>query len=264
MPRQEFFQTEKNNEFGHYTITLIHGVELRVAILEDDPDQAELIGLWLTHADHTVESFADGNSFLRAVRRDSFDLYMLDWMLPDLSGIDVLEKLRRELSDHTPVVIVTAKDEERSVVRGLESGADDYLIKPLRQAELTARVAAVLRRTGGNKVGGQQLNMAPYVFDLGAKNIQLHDQVINLTNREFDLALFFFRNSGKMISRNHLLETIWGIENKSVSTRTVDTHVSRLRKKLNLCAENVWVLSAIYQHGYRMEKVAEKVPASSV
>lgn len=228
---------------------------MRVAILEDDPDQAELIGQWLEHADHTVEHHADAANFLRAVRRDSYDLYVLDWVLPDLSGIEVLTKLRREMDDFTSVVIVTAKDEERSIVRGLEAGADDYLVKPLRQAELVARIAAVLRRATGSRPEEEDLDVAPYSLNLSHQAISLKDKKIELTNREFQLALFFFRNAGKMVSRNHILEAIWGIDNKSISTRTVDTHVSRLRKKLELNEDNGWILSSIYQHGYRLERI---------
>lgn len=228
---------------------------MRIAILEDDPDQAALISLWLTQAQHKVDSSADAASFLRSVRRDSFDLYLLDWVLPDLSGIEVLEKLRGEMDDYTPVVIATAKDDERSIVRSLETGADDYLVKPIRRAELIARVGAIMRRAGG--VPEQDsLDASPYLLNITKKEVSLDGGTINLTNREFDLALFLFRNAGKMLSRGHLLEAVWGIENKAVSTRTVDTHVSRLRKKLELCEQRGWVLSSIYQHGYRLEKVA--------
>lgn len=227
---------------------------MRVAILEDDPDQAELLKLWLVHAEYAVDCFADAAGFLRAIRRDSFDLYVLDWILPDLSGIEVLKKLREEMGDYTSVVIVTAKDEEQSIVRGLESGADDYLVKPVRQAELVARVAAVLRRASGNKPDEVGFDVSPYSLSLETNAVSLNGEKISLTNREFELAVFLFRNVGKMVSRNHMLEAIWGIENKSVSTRTVDTHVSRLRKKLQLKQENGWVLSSIYQHGYRLEK----------
>ena len=227
---------------------------MRVAILEDDTDQAELTKLWLTDAEHTVDCYADAASFLRAVRHDSFDMYLLDWVLPDLSGIEVLKKLRRELSDYTPTLIVTAKDEEQSIVRGLDAGADDYLVKPIRRAELVARVSAILRRAAGGHPEQDNLDVAPYELNLANKTVSLNGEQANLTNREFELALFFFHNAGKMISRNHLLESIWGIENKSVSTRTVDTHVSRLRKKLELGEENGWKLSAIYQHGYRIER----------
>lgn len=227
---------------------------MRVAILEDDTDQAELTKLWLTDAEHTVDCYADAASFLRAVRHDSFDMYLLDWVLPDLSGIEVLKKLRRELSDYTPTLIVTAKDEEQSIVRGLDAGADDYLVKPIRRAELVARVSAILRRAAGGHPEQDNLDVAPYELNLANKTVSLNGEQANLTNREFELALFFFSNAGKMISRDHLLESIWGIENKSVSTRTVDTHVSRLRKKLKLGEENGWKLSAIYQHGYRIER----------
>jgi DNA-binding response OmpR family regulator len=230
------------------------GADLRVAILEDDPDQAELVRLWLKHAEFSVDCYADAAAFLRAVRRDSFDLYVLDWVLPDLSGIEVLKKLRDELSDYTATVIVTAKNEEQSIVQGLEAGADDYLVKPLRQAELIARVSAVLRRMGGRR-SQQDLDISPYSLNSGKKVLSLKGEKISLTNREFELAWFFFRNAGKMISRSHILEAIWGIDNKSVSTRTVDTHVSRLRKKMNLSEESGWKLSAIYQHGYRLERV---------
>lgn len=228
---------------------------MRVAILEDDPDQAELTRLWLTHAEHSVECFGDAASFLRAVRRDSFDLYVLDWILPDLSGIEVLKKVRSQHADFTPVIIATAKNDEKSIVEGLESGADDYLTKPIRRGELVARVAAILRRAGGRKPEESGINVSPYSLNSGAKTLSLNGNRISLTNREYELAHFFFRNAGKMISRSHILEEIWGIDNKSVSTRTVDTHVSRLRKKLDLSEQNGWKLSAIYQHGYRLEKV---------
>ena len=229
---------------------------MRIAILEDDPDQAALLSLWLSDAEHAVEAQADAASFLRAIRHDSFDLYLLDWMLPDLSGIEVLEKLRNEMDDYTPVIIATAKDEEASIVRALECGADDYLVKPIRHRELVARVGAVLRRTGAGKLEQDRLNIAPYTLNVAQNVVSLNDETISLTNREFELATFLFRNAGKVISRSHILEVIWGIENKAVSTRTVDTHVSRLRKKLKLGEENGWVLAAIYQHGYRMENVS--------
>lgn len=228
---------------------------MRVAILEDDADQSALLSLWLSDAEYTVDSCADAASFLRTIRRESFDLYLLDWMLPDLSGIEVLDKLRREMDDFTPVVIATTKNEESSIVRGLEAGADDYLVKPVRQHELVARLAAVLRRTGVGKQDQDTYEAAPYQLDTARQTVSLNGDRIELTNREFELALFFFRNAGKVVSRSHILEAIWGIENKAVSTRTVDTHVSRLRKKLQLGEENAWVLSAIYQHGYRMEQV---------
>ena len=228
---------------------------MRVAILEDDPDQAEIASLWLQDAGCKVFVYPEAQSFLQAIRRDSFDLYLLDWVLPDISGIEALEKLRGEFEDATPVIVATVKDEEKSIVRALESGADDYIVKPIRRNELVARVNAILRRTIGQRFKDSKFAAAPYEMDLARKVATLHGEEIALTNREFALAVFLFRNAGKMMSRRHLLEEIWGIENESVSTRTVDTHISRLRKKLALKEENGWKLSSIYQHGYRIEKI---------
>ena len=228
---------------------------MRIALLEDDPDQAELVRLWLEEAEHSVVEYDCGADFLRGIRRDSFDLFLLDWMLPDVSGIDVLHRLRTEFKDTTPVMLATARREERDIVQALETGADDYLVKPVRRRELLARLEAVCRRTGHGPQDREIFEADPYTMNLTHKTARLRDAEITLTNREFDLAMFFFRNAGKAVSRSHILESVWDIDNNDVTTRTVDTHVSRLRKKMHLNEESGWKLSAIYQHGYRLERL---------
>ncbi len=228
---------------------------MRIAILEDDPDQAEIVSLWLQDAGYSVTCESSSAGFIRAIRRDSFDLYLLDWIVPVLSGIEVLRKLRNEMGDNTPVIVATVKDKEQSVVRALEAGADDYIVKPMRQAELAARVAAILRRAGIGATSVPVFDAAPYEIDIRRQSLSLEGEEVSLTNREFELAVFLFRNAGKLLSRSHILDATWGIDNESVSTRTVDTHVSRLRKKLGLNEGSGWTLTAVYQHGYRMERV---------
>ena len=227
---------------------------MRIALLEDDPDQSKLVTYWLESAGHTVSCNATGSGFLRGARRDSFDAYILDWIVPDLNGIKVLRKLRTELNDQTPAIVTTVKDEERSIVRALREGADDYLVKPVRRAELVARIEAVCRRAAGSN-SGDSVDTTPYEVDSARHAVVLNDETITLTNREFELAMFLFRNVGKVLSRNHILEAIWGIESDELTTRTVDTHVSRLRKKMKLGEDNGWRLSSVYQHGYRFERL---------
>ena len=226
---------------------------MRVALLEDDPDQAELLKLWLEDGEHSIATYSLAQDFLRDVRRESYDLYLIDWLLPDLSGIEVVHKLRNEMQDFTPVFIATVKNSERDVVKALEMGADDYLAKPVRRRELIARVEAVHRRAAAGGKIAEVVDFAPYSIDTQRKEVKLNGNTLKLTSREFDLTSLLFRNVGKVISRGHLLEVVWGISNEALSTRTVDTHMSRLRKKLDLKGSNGWKLTAIYQHGYRLE-----------
>jgi len=230
---------------------------VRIALLEDDREQAELMLKWLADAGHNCSHYDNGKDFLRKALRESYDLLMLDWMLPQLSGLEVLQKIRQSGKNFTPVIFITARDEEADIVRALEAGADDYMAKPIRYKELVARVAALARRAAGGRAPDELPETEPYKFDLKRKTVGLGDEEVELTHREFDLALFMFRNCGRVVSRSHILESIWGMHGADLNTRTVDTHISRLRKKLQLNESNGWQLSAIYQHGYRLERLGE-------
>ena len=227
---------------------------MRIALLEDDPDQLALIESWLTSADHSVVSSRTSKDFIRLIARETFDLYMLDWMLPDRSGIHVLRQVRGSGRDYVPVLFVTVKGDEGSVVQALEAGADDYMTKPLRRNELLARAHAVTRRFG-HTGGGEVQHSEPYLFNAESRTVSLRGELIDLTHREYDLAYFMFRNAGRVVSRNYILESIWGMQGEELHTRTVDTHISRLRNKMSINEENGWKLSAIYQHGYRLEQL---------
>lgn len=227
---------------------------MRIALLEDDQDQAALFVEWLKGAGHTCEHFKLGKIFVRNIKRDSFDALILDWMIPDMDGYEVLGWVRENFDWRIPVVFVTAKDKEDDIVRALEQGADDYIVKPAKQRELLARITAVARRVTPAEEGQTNIDFDPFHIDLNNHEVKKHGHRIEVTQKEYELIVFLFRNIGRVLSRAHILESVWG-RNPDINTRTVDTHVSRIRTKLALAAEMGWKLTSIYQHGYRLERL---------
>jgi DNA-binding response OmpR family regulator len=225
---------------------------VRIAILEDDPAQLELLQCWIKEAGHSSEGFPTGNAFRNAVRRETFDLIILDWNLPDTTGPLMLAWVRENQDWKIPVLFTTSRDAEEDIVRALEGGADDYMVKPLKRAETMARLGALLRRALPDTNDDQTLRYAPFEFDIRNHRVSVDDQAVALTHKEFQLALFMFRNSGRLLSRRYILEHVWGI-GPDLTTRTVDTHVSRLRNKLGIRPDRGWRLNAVYHHGYRLE-----------
>ncbi len=226
---------------------------MRIALLEDDPAQSELMRKWLSEEGHDCRHFATGREFLRAVSRDTYDLALLDWELPDMHGDEILPALRAKLHWSIPVLCITVRDREDDVVGALRLGADDYMSKPVARAEMFARIDALLRRTQpANET--PVLDFSPYLIDESCKSLSCDGRQIPLAQKEFDLALFLFRNAGRLLSRNYILESVWGTRG-DLNTRTVDTHVSRIRAKLALTPDRGWRLRAIYRHGYRLERI---------
>lgn len=234
---------------------------MRIAFLEDDIDQSRVATLWMEEAGHHVATFSGGKDLIRALRTESFDVLILDWVVPDLSGLAVLEWTRTHYDWNIPVMFTTAVDNEEDIVKALEAGADDYMKKPLHEGELNARLSALSRRLQLGKTSTQLLDFEPYTVDIAARAIRLGDEWIELTQKEYELAAFLFKNIGRAISRGHILDAVWGTS-PELNTRTVDTHVSRLRKKLKLSKETGWTLTSIYQHGYRLEKLPEPAESS--
>jgi DNA-binding response OmpR family regulator len=225
---------------------------MRVAVVEDDPDQAGLLRLWLQDAGYECQLFSCGMDAIKALQKESFDLVLLDWLLPDLNGDKVLEWIRESLDWRIPVIFVTQRDSGEDIAYALDHGADDYVLKPIKPLELKARIQALTRRLSGEKER-RQLEYGPYRLDIEGHRLYVNNQHVELTQREFELALFFFRNAGRLLSRSYLLESVWG-HNTEINTRTLDTHISRLRKKLLLGPENGWQLKSVYHHGYRLEE----------
>jgi DNA-binding response OmpR family regulator len=228
----------------------------RIALLEDDPVQAESLLGWLRAAGFEVAHFRAGYDLMASLRRHPAELLVLDKRVPDISGIDVLKWARADLSYRSPILIITSHDSEVDVVSALEAGADDYLQKPLRRAEFIARIEAAWRRHTGGTVAVTELVLGPYRLDRAEATASLHGQPIELTQKEFDIAWHLFRHVGSLVAREDLLRAVWGL-NGSVQTRTLDVHMSRVRRKLALQPENGVRLQSIYSFGYRFDRTAD-------
>ncbi|MEO7495203.1 MAG: response regulator transcription factor [Massilia sp.] len=227
---------------------------MKIAVLDHDRSQADLICQVLTGAGHTCQSFETGKELLGQLRKDSFEMLILDWQVTDMSGIDILRRAKEKLPATTPMMFLTGSSGEDDIVAGIGAGADDYLIKPLRRGELLARVQALLRRAYPSLNGTEQLQFGPYVFETRPGRLLMDGAVIDVTHKEFYLALLFFRNIGRPLSRAYIHEAVW-IRETAVPSCTMDTHVSRVRNKLQLRPENGFRLVPVYSYGYRLEKL---------
>ncbi len=227
---------------------------MKIALLEDNPQQSELVSSWLTEAGHEVMHRGDGKAFLKLFKTDLFDLAILDWELPDQTGLDVLRQLRVVLKQTIPVIFTTQRDAEEDIVSALNSGADDYLVKPLRRAELMARIEAA-RRRAGIETAEDILRIGNIEVDNLKKEIRVDGELVKSTQKEFGIAYEFLKNEGQVLSREYLLKQVWGM-NADINTRTVDMHVSRVRRNLNINPEMGYRITTIFQHGYRLEKVS--------
>lgn len=228
---------------------------MRIAVLEDDIEQSELISTWLEDESYDCVLFDNAKSFMSTVKNESYDVLLLDWMLPQSSGLEILKWIREELQRETPVLFLTAKDEEQDIVKALEMGADDYLAKPVTPNILKARLKALGRRAGVLEQPNKPQQYGKFTVDFERRIVSFEEQPFELTNKEYELTAFMFRNVGKVVSRAHILQSVWG-STADIATRKVDTHISRLRNKLDIKEENGWRIVSIYQHGYRLEQVA--------
>jgi DNA-binding response OmpR family regulator len=226
---------------------------MRIAILEDDPSQAELLSHWLELGGHRPHPFDRGARLLQALERETFDVLLLDWNVPDISGIDVLMRVRRRLQSTIPVLFSTARSREEDVVRALREGADDYVTKPVRRMELLARLESLARRSQNVEPQADVFELDVFRVDCQGRTIFRNDIPLQLSTKDFELAVLFLRSVGRLLSRTHILETAWGSDH-AISSRTLDTHVFRVRKKLCLVPEHGWRLAAVYGHGYRLEQ----------
>tara|TARA_B100000579_G_scaffold85933_1_gene67226 strand:+ start:6300 stop:6974 length:675 start_codon:yes stop_codon:yes gene_type:complete len=221
-----------------------------VLIIEDEPNQAELIRYNLESEGYRVAIACDGEDGLIQAMETIPDIILLDWMIPKVSGIEVCRQLRKiKSTNDIPIILLTARSEESDKVRGLDIGADDYITKPYSIKELLARVRAALRRPVAITIKDQVI-VDEIVVDLKKHVVKVHNHEINLGSTEFKLLLELMKNSGRVLSRDQLLDKVWGIS-ANVDTRTVDVHIGRLRKSMRLVT-NRSLITTVRGFGYSL------------
>ena len=223
----------------------------RVLIVEDEPDIRELVVHHLKREGYQVSVAASGEEALRQVQASPPDLVLLDLMMPAMNGLKVCRRLRQDpVTASLPIVMLTAKGDEVDRVLGLELGADDYVVKPFSPKELLARVRAVLRRSLPAP-GASPTTLGALTIDPGTHTVLVGDEVLALTPKEFDLLRALVEARGRVLSREFLLDRVWGYSRASeIESRTVDVHVRRLRVKLGPEGRRVLTVKSV---GYRMD-----------
>ncbi len=231
---------------------------MRIALLEDDSDLAIEVRALLEGAGYDVAVFGDGIQLIRALSRDHFDLFVLDWYVPGMTGLDVLLYLRERLRLNSPVMFLTSNSGEDQVVAALSAGADDYCPKPLRTQEFLARVKSIQRRSlPGNATAALAdiENIPGYSFSAVQRTVDVDGQPVSLTEKEFELACLLFQNVGAPLSRSRIMSQVWG-RDEDPNSRTLDVHISWLRRKLGLGADGRRMrLMVIHGYGYRLVKL---------
>ena len=225
----------------------------RVLIVEDDRSQAMFAESVLGGSGIQTHSVAEAAAVLPALEAFQPDLVLMDLHLPDMEGPEIAQTARQIVGPQLPILFITRRNGERDVIEGLANGADDFMTKPLRMGELVARASALLRRAFPQAMG-TTVDFGPYCFDPAQRMLALHGQPIELKNREYELAILLFRNTGRLLSRGHIKEVVWG-EVSEAPSRSLDTHVSRLRSKLQLSPATGYTVTSVYGLGYRLEQV---------
>ena len=223
----------------------------RILLVEDDPALVELLSFHFKREEFEVEATADGEDALILAREGPPDLVILDWMIEGVSGIEVCRRLRRlPETANVPIIMLTARDEETDRVRGLETGADDYVTKPFSPKELIARVHAVLRRVRP-ALAGEQLSYADIEMDLVGHRVRRGGASVALGPTEFRLLKHFLEHPGRVFSRERLLDAVWG-RDSDIELRTVDVHIRRLRKAVNADGRSD-IIRTVRSAGYALD-----------
>jgi two-component system, OmpR family, response regulator ResD len=223
---------------------------MKILIVDDEMEMRLLLRLYLLQENFHVEEAENGREALSKVAKDRYDLMLLDVMMPEMDGWETIEQVRK-ISD-IPVIMLTAKGSLKDKVTGLSRGADDYLVKPFEVEELIARIQAIIRRSQPNEISDQILKYEGILLNLSARSAMYLDKKINLTQTEFDLLEVFLKHKGKVLSREQLVEIVWGLEFAG-EDRTVDSHIRNLRDKLKFAGVAWPLIKTVWGIGYKVD-----------
>lgn len=228
---------------------------MRIALADDHPDELAWIAAILRDGGYDCDTYSCGDDLIGALRRDTFDLLLIDWNMPRGSGIDVLAWIAGNLKIAPPAIMLTSRDEKTDIVFALEHGASDFIVKPEDAGVIRARVAAALRRFNGN--GEDTATYGGYRFVRSTQTVHFGDEAMTLRAKEFDLARLLFENSDRPLSRGYIMQRVWN-SSPDVETRTLDMHVSRIRAKLKLGPDRGFVLRTVFGFGYRLDSCTDE------
>lgn len=224
---------------------------MRVAVADDEVELASHMVAVLEAAGIACDSFPNGTGIQSALKRDTYDVVLLDWNMPGLTGFEVLDWAVNSLEAPPPFIMLTARSAQEDIVLALEAGASDYIVKPESAAIIVARVRAVARRNA-SRDRERTSTFGPFTFDNMERTVSVDGSEARLTAKEYELASLLFQNLNRPLSRGYLLSEIWG-SSEGVETRTLDMHVSRIRAKLGLRAECGFAIQSVFGFGYRLE-----------
>lgn len=236
---------------------------MRIALVDDDAALASSVASSFSLIGWSCRSHANGRAFLATLHRESYDAYIVDQGLPDMCGLEVLRAIRAKVPAAVPVLCMTPRDAEEDAIEAIEAGADDFVVKPARLGELRARLRALSRRPGRSAPSSAHVfHHDRFRFDLQLQHVWTDGVPVDMTQKEFLLALLLMRNLGHPLSRGHIREVVWGRDSE-IPSRTMDTHVSRVRSKLGLRPERGYLLAPVYSYGYRLEHLVGEQPETS-
>jgi DNA-binding response OmpR family regulator len=230
---------------------------MRIILLSDGWKQVLALRRHLMAAGHSTDFCNTLAELAETLESDNFDALAAVYDSPDNRALSVVAQIRWKLNFKIPLILITPHQTEDYVVRALREGADDYMPVPIRLNEFLARLEALTRRSWYSSSEHHSVQVGRMRINLATRRIYLNDVPIELTSKDFDLAALFLRNVGRLITRTRIMQVVWGA-GRSTRSRTLDTHISRVRRKLLLNEANGWKLTAVYRHGYRLESLPER------